>query len=61
MITLMTYTVHQRKDDPLSFVVYERYKDDSAMQAHMANLAQHGASFAGILEGGPKVTFLEEI
>ena len=55
------YTFHQRKDDPRIFVVYERYQDESAFHAHMANLGQHAAAFAAVLEGGPSATFLDEI
>ena len=57
----LIYTVYQRKDDPLTFIVFEQYKDEAAFQTHKANLAQHGASFADILDGGPKATFLEAI
>ena len=28
------YQVHQHKDDPTRFMVYEQYKDDDALAAH---------------------------
>jgi quinol monooxygenase YgiN len=55
------YVFHQRKDDPAAFVVYEKYADEAAFKAHQANLAQHGARFAGILAGRPEIVVLEEI
>ena len=57
----LVYTFHQRKDDPRTFVVYERYQDESAFQTHMANLGQHASTFAGVLEDPPNATFLDEL
>ncbi len=57
----LVYSFHQRKDDPRTFVVYERYQDESAFQAHMVNLGQHAAAFAAVLEGPPAATFLDEL
>ena len=30
----LMYVVHQRKDDPQRFLVYEQYKDEAALEAH---------------------------
>jgi quinol monooxygenase YgiN len=30
----LMYVVHQRKDEPRRFLVYEQYKDDAALEAH---------------------------
>jgi quinol monooxygenase YgiN len=57
----LVYAFHQRKDDPHTFVVYERYQDENAFHAHMANLGQHAAAFAAVLEGPPSATFLDEV
>jgi quinol monooxygenase YgiN len=57
----LAYICHQRKDDPRTFVVYEKYKSDEAFRTHGANLAQHGARFAGILDGRPEILMLDEI
>jgi quinol monooxygenase YgiN len=57
----LVYAFHQRKDDPRTFVVYERYQDESAFQTHMGNLGQHAAAFAAVLEGPPSATFLDEV
>lgn len=56
-----TYAVHQRKEDPRSFIVYEQYADEAAFQTHMANLAAHAAGFGDVLDGGPQVAFLEDL
>lgn len=55
------YTFHQRKDDPSTFVVYEKYADDEAFKKHGENLRASGAVFAGVLEGRPELTFLDEV
>ena len=57
----LVYTFHQRKDDPTTFIVYERYQDEGAFQTHMANLAQHAATFGAVIESGPNPTFLEDV
>jgi len=55
------YVFHQRKDDPSVFVVYEKYANDEAFKKHGENLRAHGAVFAGVLEGRPELTFLDEV
>jgi quinol monooxygenase YgiN len=57
----VAYVCHQRKDDPRSFIVYEKYKSEEAFRTHGANLAQHGARFIGLLEGRPEIVMLEEL
>ena len=57
----LAYTVHQRKDDPTSFVFYEKYKDDAALAEHGKNLAAAGAKFGAILAGAPEIVQLEEL
>ena len=49
----LAYTVHQRKDDPTTFVFYEKYEDDAALAAHSENLKSAGAGFAAFSLGGP--------
>jgi quinol monooxygenase YgiN len=55
------YVFHQRKDDPSVFVVYEKYASDDAFKKHGENLRAHGAVFAGVLDGRPEITFLDEL
>jgi quinol monooxygenase YgiN len=55
------YVFHQRKDDPCVFVVYEKYASDEAFKKHGENLRASGAVFAGVLEGRPEITFLDEL
>jgi quinol monooxygenase YgiN len=57
----LAYVFHQQKDDPTSFVAYEKYESDEAFALHGKNLASKGAAFAGILAGPPKIVMLEEI
>lgn len=57
----LAYTVHQKKDDPTTFVFYEKYKDDAAFAEHGKNLAAHGPGFAAILAGRPEIVVLEEL
>jgi quinol monooxygenase YgiN len=57
----LEYTFLQRKDDPLTFIVFERYQDENAFQTHMVNLQQHAAAFASVLAGAPSATFLDEV
>jgi quinol monooxygenase YgiN len=33
----LMYVVHQRKDEPQKFLVYEQYKDEAALDAHRAS------------------------
>ena len=55
------YTPHQRKDDPTTFVFYEKYESDEAFAIHGKNLASAGKGFAGILAGPPEIVMLEEV
>jgi quinol monooxygenase YgiN len=57
----LAYTVHQRKDRPATFVVYEKYESDAALAQHSQNLRAVGKDFAAILAGPPEIVFLEEI
>ena len=57
----LAYTVHQRKDDPTTFVFYEKYENDQAFAQHGENLKAQGAGFAQILAGRPEIVFLEEL
>jgi len=57
----LAYVVHQRKDDPCSFVLYEKYASDEAFALHSKNLAAKGAEFAAILDGRPEIVMLDEI
>ena len=57
----LAYVFHQKKDDPTSFVAYEKYESEEAFKTHSANLASKGAKFAGILDGRPEIVLLDEI
>ena len=57
----LAYVFHQQKDDPTSFVAYEKYESEEAFKIHSKNLASKGAAFAGILAGAPSIVMLEEL
>ena len=57
----LAYTVHQKKDDPASFVFYEKYESDAALAEHSANLKAVGSDFAAILAGRPEIVLIEEV
>lgn len=56
-----TYLVHQRKDEPTTFVFFEQYESDEALALHSKNLKSAGAGFAKILAAPPDIVFLEEV
>ena len=57
----LSYVIHQRRDDPLSIVVYEKYASDEAFAVHGKNLAAKGAEFMALMDGPPEIILLEEI
>ncbi len=57
----LAYVFHQKKDEPTTFVVYEKYESDEAFATHGQNLRAQGARFAGVLAGAPEMLMLEEI
>jgi len=57
----LVYAFHQRRDDPLTFVVYEKYESDEAFAVHSRNLAAKAADFMAVLSGRPDVVLLDEI
>lgn len=57
----LAYVCHQRRDDPTSFVIYEKYESDEAFALHGKNLAAKGKEFASILAGAPEIVMLQEI
>ncbi len=57
----LAYVAHQRKDDPTTFVFYEKYADDAAFARHGENLGKHGKAFGAVLAGAPEIIFLEEV
>jgi quinol monooxygenase YgiN len=57
----LAYVFHQQKDEPTSFVAYEKYESDEAFKLHSKNLASKGAGFAGILAGAPQILVLDEL
>jgi quinol monooxygenase YgiN len=57
----LAYVFHQQKDDPTTFVAYEKYASEEAFKQHSKNLAAKGKGFAAILAGAPKIVLLDEL
>jgi quinol monooxygenase YgiN len=57
----LAYVIHQRRDDPRTHVVYEKYESDEAFALHGKNLAAKGAEFMAFLDGPPEVVILDEL
>jgi quinol monooxygenase YgiN len=57
----LAYVIHQRRDDPPTHVVYEKYESDEAFALHGKNLAAKGAEFMAFLDGPPDVVILDEL
>jgi quinol monooxygenase YgiN len=57
----LAYVLHQRRDDPHTVFVYEKYESDEALAIHGKNLAAKGAEFMALLDGPPEVVVLDEI
>ena len=57
----LAYVAHQLKDQPATFVFYEKYESDEAFGIHGKNLRAAGADFAEILAGPPNIQILDEI
>ncbi len=57
----LAYIMHQRTDDPTTFIAYEKYESGEAFAEHGKNLAAHGAEFAGLMAGPPEIIMLDEL
>lgn len=57
----LAYTLHQRVDDPATFVFYEKYESEEAFKIHGKNLAGKAAGFASMLAGAPEIIMIEEV
>jgi len=57
----LAYTLLQRRDDPCTIVVYEKYESDEAFAIHGKNLAAKGAQFMAVLAGAPEIVILDEM
>ena len=55
------YIMNRSKDDPSTFVFYEEYTDQAAVDAHRKHLGELGVNLAAILDGAPSLEFYEKI
>ncbi|HYW05248.1 MAG TPA: putative quinol monooxygenase [Gammaproteobacteria bacterium] len=54
------YAVHQAKDDPGLFMVYEQYADQEALDAHRKHLKEIGGALGELLQGPPSLEFYRQ-
>ena len=59
----LAYSPLQRKDDPSTFVIYEKYATADDLKLHSKNLASVGAQFAALVDAAspPQIVMLEDI
>lgn len=57
----LVYTLHERKDDPTTVVVFEKYESDEAFAEHGKNLAAKAGDFGRFLDGPLDIVLLEEL
>ena len=55
------YVLHERKDDPNTIVVFEKYESDEAFAEHGKNLASKAGEFGPFLDGPLDVVMLDEL
>ena len=48
----LAYVPLQQKDEPTTFIFYEKYADDAAFATHGANLQKVSKEFAGVFQRG---------
>ncbi len=59
----LSYVCSRLVESPSEFLVYERYTDEAAFQAHSASpkFAEFAGSLVGKVEGGLEMTLLDEV
>jgi len=59
----LDYTLHRSRKDPAIFQVYEKYRDDAALKAHMgsAHFQEAGKKFGNLLAGPPGLEMFEVV
>ncbi len=59
----LVYTLHRNKKDPTTFLVYEKYTDGQALQAHSQTpyFKALGAKIKDILDGPMQVELYDEV
>ena len=59
----LIYALHQQRDEPGTFVFYELYEDDAALQTHSTSDAMKTlqGKLAGLLGDRPTITRLDPV
>jgi len=57
------YAVQRKVDDPDTFLIYERYENKAALDAHMASdrFKELGKATNSVVTGRPEVVFYNEV
>ena len=59
----LSYVLHKSTKDPTTYVFYEVYQDQAALDAHgkTPHMAETGGKLRGILDGRPEIQVLTEV
>jgi quinol monooxygenase YgiN len=57
----LLYTLNKSREDPNLFYAVEQYRDQAAVQAHMANFQARTGGATGIAEGPPEILVLDQV
>ncbi len=59
----LTYILHKDVRDPSTFVYYEMYQDQAALDAHgkTDHMKTFGGKIGGLLDGRPEIHVLSEV
>jgi quinol monooxygenase YgiN len=59
----LRYVLHRSVKDPTTFVFYETYQDQAALEAHGKTpyMKELGAAIGALLDGRPQIEILTEI
>jgi quinol monooxygenase YgiN len=57
----LAYVLHQRRDNPRTVVLYEKYEGDEALAVHSQNLSAKLGDLMALLDGPPDIVVLDEV
>ena len=55
------YVLHRSTENPRSFMFYEAYADQAALDAHRAHLKDMGIDLRALLDGPPTLEFYDKL
>ncbi|HYA36314.1 MAG TPA: putative quinol monooxygenase [Candidatus Binataceae bacterium] len=59
----LSYVLHRSTQDPTTFVFYETYQDQAALDFHgkTPHMKEMGGAIGGLLDGRPQIDILTEL